>query len=286
MLLAAGALAGLGRMSLPAIVATAVGATLLADSIWYGLGRVRGNRIIEMLSRFSLAHGASIRRAKELFFAHRAQCLIVAKFLPGINPLAVGLAGIFAVAPAEFLLCDATGALVWAGAWMTVGYFCADMISAIVHEAARVGAPLLGVAVAGLVVFFVARHVVRRHRFLRQLAEPRLGAEDLKQRLDTRAPVVVIDLRTALDLTSAPVRNPGAQLISPDDLDAHQLPREREIVLYCSEPHEATSVRAAGDLAAAGTLSRVHVLGGGLEGWRRRGYPVEEIPAPARRITR
>ena len=113
MLLAAGALAGLGQMSLPVIVATAVGATLLADSIWYGLGRMRGNRIIEMLSRFSLAHGASIRRAKELFFVHRAQCLIVAKFLPGINPLAVGLAGIFAVAPTEFLLCDATGALVW-----------------------------------------------------------------------------------------------------------------------------------------------------------------------------
>jgi rhodanese-related sulfurtransferase len=87
----------------------------------------------------------------------------------------------------------------------------------------------------------------------------------------------VIDLRTALDLTSAPVRIPGAQMVSPEDLDAHQLPRGSEIVLYCTEPHEATSVRAAADLAAA-ALTRVHVLAGGLDGWRRRGFPVEALP--------
>ena len=237
MLLGSGALAGLGQMSLPATIATAVGATLLADTTWYGMGRVRGNWILETLSRFSLGHAASIRRAKQLFFAHRAQCLIVAKFLPGTNPLAVGLAGIFAVTPAEFLVWDATGALLWAGAWITVGYFCASMISAIVHEAARIGAPLLGLAAAGLVVFFVVRHMVRRHRFLRQLAEPRLSAEDLKQRLDGRAPIMVIDLRTALDLASVPV------------------------------------------------LRHIHILGGGIEAWRRCEYPVEPIPASAEQLT-
>ena len=148
------------------------------------------------------------------------------------------------------------------------------------HEAARIGAPLLGLAAAGLVVFFVARHMVRRHRFLRQLAEPRLSAEDL----NSRAPIMVIDLRTALDLSSVPVRIPDARLISPDELDARQLPREREIVLYCTEPHEATSVRAAGDLASAGTLRHIHVLGGRIEAWRRRGYPVEPIPASAEQL--
>ena len=80
------------------------------------------------------------------------------------------------------------------------------------------------------------------------------------------------------------MRIPGARLISPYELDARHLPRDREIVLYCTEPHEATSVRAAGDLAAAGTLSQVHVLDGGLEGWRRRGYPVERIPASAEEL--
>src|SRR5262249_49116444 len=181
----------------------------------------------------------------------RGQCLVLAKFLPGINPLAVGLAGIFAVAPAEFLFYDATGALLWAGAWMTLGYFCASLISAVVHEATRVGAPILVVVGACVIAFLVTRHMLRRHRFFRQLREPRLSADDLKRRLDARAPTVVIDLRTALDLTSDPVRIPGARLINPDELDAHELPRGSEIVLYCTEPHEATSLRAAGELAEA-----------------------------------
>src|SRR5262245_66671261 len=121
MLLGAGALAGLGQMSLPAAIANAVGATLLADATWYSAGRLHGHGILEMLSSHSRTHGASVRRAKDLFFAHRGQCLIVAKFLPGINPVAVGLAGIFAVSPTEFVLFDATGALLWAGVWMTLG---------------------------------------------------------------------------------------------------------------------------------------------------------------------
>jgi len=85
MLLGAGALAGLGRMSLPVAMATAVGATLLADATWYSLGRLRGTWILETLARYPLAHGASIRRAKQLFFAHRSQCLILAKLLPGLR---------------------------------------------------------------------------------------------------------------------------------------------------------------------------------------------------------
>jgi len=131
------------------------------------------------------------------------------------------------------------------------------------------------------VAFFVVRHLVRRHRFLRQLRQPRLGPEDLKRLLDDGAAIAVIDLRTPLDLMADPVRIPGALLISPDELDARELPREAAIVLYCTEPHEATSVSAAGELAAAGSLTRVHVLAGGLEGWRRLGYPVEPVAAPA-----
>lgn len=277
MLLGAGALAGVGQMSLAVAVATAAGATLLADALWYTVGRLRGNRIFELFARLSLVHESSIRRAKDIFCTHRVRCLIVAKFLPGINPVAASLAGIVAVSPVEFLCCDAAGALLWAGAWMMLGYFSADAIGAIVHEVARVGAPFLGVAAAIIVASLVFRHVRRRQRFLHQLRQPRLSAGDLKWRLDVRAPTEVVDLRSALDLTENPVRIPGADLISPDELDPRRLPREGEIVLYCTEPHEATSVRAAGELAAEG-FTRVHVLRGGIEGWRRRGFPVEDVP--------
>ena len=276
MLLGAGALAGLGQMSLPAALMTAVGATLLADTIWYTVGRLRGSCILEMFVRFSLAHEASIRRAKHLFFTHRVWCLIVAKFLPGINPLAAGLAGIFAMAPAEFFMDDAAGALLWAGAWMATGYVWADMIGTIVHDIPRIGAPLLGVAGVSFIGYLVFRHIRLRQRLLQRLRQPRLSADDLKRRLDAQAPTAVIDLRTALEVATDPVRIPGAQLVRPHELDPRQLPPKGEIVLYCTEPHEATSARTANELVAGG-LTRVHVLRGGLAGWRRRGFPVEEL---------
>jgi len=215
MLLGAGALAGLGHMSLALAVATATGATLLADTIWYTVGRARGDRILGLLARFSLVQEVSIGRAKHTFLTHRVRCLIVAKFLPGLNPIAASLAGISAISPVEFLCCNAAGAVLWAAAWMTIGYFCADLTGAIVHGAGRLGAPLLGAVGTAIVACLVFRHMRRRQRS--PLREPRLVADDLMPRLDARAPTDVIDLRTALDVAADPVRIPGAQLIGPDE---------------------------------------------------------------------
>jgi len=65
--------------------------------------------------RFSLDPDSFIRDAKERFGAHRARYIVLAKFLPDLNPLAAGLAGVVAVRPERFLLYAATGSLLWAG---------------------------------------------------------------------------------------------------------------------------------------------------------------------------
>jgi rhodanese-related sulfurtransferase len=45
-----------------------------------------------------------------------------------------------------------------------------------------------------------------------------------------------VDLRTALDVAAAPVVIPGAIRIPPEELERrhHEIPRDREVVLYCS----------------------------------------------------
>src|SRR6516225_10210334 len=48
-LLAVGALAGAGKLSLPLALGLAVVASLIADSIWYELGRLRGHSILSLL---------------------------------------------------------------------------------------------------------------------------------------------------------------------------------------------------------------------------------------------
>ena len=48
------------------------------------------------------------------------------------------------------------------------------------------------------------------------------------------------------------------------------------MVLCCAEPNEAISARLALRDAAIG-FKNVHPLSGGLEGWRRVGFPVEPV---------
>ena len=280
MLVGAGALSGSGHMNLALSILAAMTATLGADGLWYALGRSHGQRVLESLCRFSLDPDLLIRHAKERFAAHRARYLIVAKFLPGVNPLAAGLAGAVALRPDVFLLYAAAGALLWAGAWIMVGYLFADVIALVATANARFRTPLL-IAIVAALILYIAIKYARRRRFLRHLDEARMDPVELKRRLDAGDPLVIVDLRTKLDLETDPYRIPGAQWITPEVLRDPQHPRileGSEIVFYCAEPKEATSARMALWASTHG-YKNLHPLSGGLEGWRRAGFAVEPLPA-------
>jgi len=278
MLLGAGALSGSGHMDLALSIVAAMTATLGADVLWYALGRAYGLRVFETLCRFSLDPDLIIRHAKERFAAHRARYLIVAKFLPGVNPLAAGLAGVVALRMDVFLFYAAAGALLWAGSWIIVGYLFADVIALLATANARFRAPLLIAVVAALILYIAIKHA-RRRRFLRHLGEARIDAVELKRRLDAGDPLVIVDLRTKLDLETDPYRIPGAQWITPEVLrDPHhpRIPEGSEVVFYCAEPREATSARMALWASSHG-YKNLHPLSGGLDGWRRAGFAVEPV---------
>jgi len=281
MLLGAGALSGAGRMHLALAIAAAMGATLGADVLWYSLGRSYGARVLGILCRFSLDPDSLIRHAKERFAAHRLRYVVLAKFLPGVNPLAAGLAGAVPIRPERFLLYAATGALLWAGAWITLGYLCTEVIGLIATAAARVGAPLVIVIAAGLIAYLMFKHV-RRRRFLRHLRKARITPIELERRLEAGDHLVIVDLRTALDIETTPYGIPGGRWIPPEALDdPHQLiPQDSEVVFYCAEPREATSARMALLLDSHG-YKNVHPLSGGLEGWRQAGFAVEPLRVDA-----
>src|SRR5262245_25389753 len=127
-LLGAGAMSGAGRMNLALAIGAAMVAALGADVLWYALGRAQGLRVFGALCRFSLDPDSLVREAKERFLAHRGRYLVVAKFLPGLNPLAAGLAGVASLRPDRFLTYAASGAFLLAGAWIVLGYACSDAI--------------------------------------------------------------------------------------------------------------------------------------------------------------
>ena len=108
-----------------------------------------------------------IRHAKERFAAHRVRYLIIAKFLPGVNPLAAGLAGVVPIRPDRFLLYSTVGSLLWAGAWITLGYLCADVIGLVANRVARLWRPVLIAIAAGLIIYVVFKFARRRRRIHR-----------------------------------------------------------------------------------------------------------------------
>jgi rhodanese-related sulfurtransferase len=74
---------------------------------------------------------------------------------------------------------------------------------------------------------------------------------------------------------------PGALLLDDRGIDrsVHDIPLDRELVVYCNCPNEVSAARVAKILIAQG-YRRVRPLLGGLDAWDAAGYPVDRLPAP------
>src|SRR5262245_50904725 len=83
LLLGAGALAGAGRLELPAIFALSLLASLLADAAWFLLGRRSGRKVLSLLCRVSLEPESCVRSTEATFARRGALTLVLAKFVPG-----------------------------------------------------------------------------------------------------------------------------------------------------------------------------------------------------------
>ena len=112
----------------------------------------------------------------------------------------------------------------------------------------------------------------------KQVRTARLEPEELKRMLDSGNPVYIVDLRHPLDYLPDPRVLPGAIRLTPDKLveSSDAIPRDRDIVLYCTCPSEATAAKMAMNLRKLG-IYRVRPLRGGFDTWKRMGFPLEEI---------
>src|ERR1700679_28381 len=95
MLLAAGALAGLGRMNLAFAWSLAIFASLIGDSLWFLLGRWRGASILNVFCRISLEPDTCVQKTRTTYGKHGVNWLLFAKFVPGLSTIAPPIVGMF-----------------------------------------------------------------------------------------------------------------------------------------------------------------------------------------------
>jgi membrane protein DedA with SNARE-associated domain len=235
MLLAAGTLAGTGRFSFFGSIFLSVFASLVADSVWYTLGRVRGIKVLQLICKISLEPDSCVRRTEGIFAKQGARSLVFAKFVPGLGTVAPPLAGIFHMRPARFLFFDVLGALLWSSLYIGLGYIFSGEIERIAEHAFHLGSGL-GVLVIGALAGYIAYKFIARQRFLRELRIARITAEELKQKLDAGEDVVIVDLRHSVDFEADPHTIPGAFRMDAKELEEKDdpLPRDREVILYCT----------------------------------------------------
>lgn len=276
-LLAAGALSAENELRFPLALLSGFLASMIADSVWFHVGRRYGHLVLRVLCKLSLEPTVCVRRTQNSYSRGQALTLMTAKFIPGLATLAPPVAGQNGMSYATFLLYDGIGATLWLSALLSIGRVFGKVLQRDTRALDWAGQFSAVLLVLGIAAFFVAR-VIRRRVVLKNLAEARLEPHELKQRLDAGEAIFIVDLRHPLELLPDPFLLPGALHISPEALAArsHEIPRDRDVVLYCTCPSEATAAKVAMTLHRLG-IERVRPLRGGYDEWKRLGYPMDAV---------
>jgi membrane protein DedA with SNARE-associated domain len=235
LLLAAGALAGQGRMSLPAAVLAATAGCFGADVFWYCFGKRRGAVVLNLLCRIAMEPDSCVRRTESTFGKFGPRTLLICKFVPGLNTAAPALAGMVNVPYPRFVVFDLLGALLWTTAYSVLGFLFSKQLDRIARDAHLLSGWLLVLFASGVVGYVLYRWR-ERERFIEQVKGDRITPDELKHQLESGEQPVIIDLRHPLDVLTDPRTLPGALQISPEDLQARrgEITRDGEIVLFCT----------------------------------------------------
>lgn len=244
---------------------------------WYWAGRRYGYRVLKLVCRVTLSPDSCVSRTEGAFGRRGAAMLVTARFLPGLEFVAPPLAGALHMRVPTFVAYDTAGSALRTAAGMALGLLFHDQIGWLLDRLAALGANAL-LVLGGALAAYLAWRWLRRWRFLRSLTAARIGARELHDMMARGENPLVLDMRTAKHRQLDGRQIPGAHPVDPDHAvrALAGIPRDREVVVYCACPNEATAAKVALQLHARG-FRRVRPLAGGLDAWESEGLAVEAI---------
>jgi len=280
-LVIAGALGMTGQLSLPLVFVVAMLGALMADSIWYAIGRRYGNSVMKTLCRISLTPDSCVSETQSRFERWGMNALVVAKFVPGLSLIAPPLAGATHIRISSFLFFNGIGAALWVAAGVGGGALFGRQVEYLIARAEDFGSKAIVVVVV-LFAAYVAYKWWERRRFYAMLRMARISVDELYRLMEAGARPVIVDVRSPTARGMQPARIPGARHVPLNAMEQHvkDLPRDRDIVLYCTCPNESSAAHAAKQLMSHG-FTRVRPLYGGLDAWVAAGYAVEVLEESA-----
>jgi membrane protein DedA with SNARE-associated domain/rhodanese-related sulfurtransferase len=277
-LIVAGAIGAGGQLPLPAVFSASIVACVLADSGWYLVGQLYGMQVLKTLCRVSLEPDSCVNQTQTRFERWGVNSLVIAKFVPGLSTIAPPMAGVLRVGWVRFIGLSSLAAVLWVGAGLGAGMLFSAQIERLLAYLDRIGSIAVLVTLVFLGVY-VAFKWWQRRRFYKQLRMARISADELYALMQDGAEPLIIDVRSATARALEPHWIPGALHISLPDVELHlkDLPRDRDIILYCTCPSEASAARVAKILMNHG-FKKVRPLYGGLEAWVAAGHAVTNAP--------
>jgi membrane protein DedA with SNARE-associated domain/rhodanese-related sulfurtransferase len=280
-LIVAGALSAAGNLALGPLFALSVLACVLPDCGWYLLGQIYGIRVLKTLCRISLEPDSCVSQTQTRFEQWGVNSLVIAKFVPGLAIIAPPLAGALRIGWPRFILLSTVGAGLWVGSGLIAGMLFQSQIDRLLAHLDRIGS-VAGLVAAGLLAAYIAFKWWERTRFYKSLKMARINVEDLYGLMQSGAAPIIIDVRSPTARALEPRFIPGALHVPLENIGQHlgHLPRDRDIILYCTCPSEASAARVAKLLMKQG-FKKVRPLHGGLDAWIGAGFAVATVAEAA-----
>src|SRR5262249_2110943 len=145
-------------------------ACVLADLIWFYLGRRGGGRLLPFLRKLGFCDAAYLARTERLFARHGLPVVAVAKFFPGLSLLIPPLAGAVGINVGKFLCFDALGSLLYGSFYLAVGCLFTAEVNGVLEWLSEFGTRTVAVSLA-LVAFFVGYKYAQRRKAAKPAAE-------------------------------------------------------------------------------------------------------------------
>lgn len=261
------------------LIGAIVVAMTIGNAAWFAAGRRYGSAVLKLLCRVSLSPDTCVARTEGTFGRWGWSALVIGRFLPGVTLVAPPLAGALGMAWSKFLLLTIAGSALFGAVVIGAGMLLHEQIDTVLQQLAIFGWEAVAI-LAGLLALYIAWRWWRR-RVALAVGIPRIDVQELRALIDAGEPIELIDVRGRNASQLDQRRIPGATVMHLDEIEAGRFvaARDRQIIVYCSCPNEASASKAVRLLHAHGYL-RARPLRGGLDAWMAGERPVASSAQP------